>query len=240
MDIEERLLALEREYAIQEKEIEKIRKVIGDGEWMKDIKVFGLSGKIGSGKDYVWKNFWLPWLKAQEKQKPIEQRIKRRWMALSLAKMIKQEVIVSESVSYENVFHDKTDQARLKLQSIGNTRREKDGGFVWVRHVLCEMRINREINDVKLFFIPDVRFLEELRIVQVLLQGIVIRIVAPERSAIKISKEAKDDPAMMMKIAQNISETSLDYYADFDGFFQNDESTYEDFEEFAARRKIGV
>jgi len=162
-----------------------------------NIQVIGLSGKSGTGKDYLFENF-------------IRVNGFHRW---ALADHFKIATIGRSLATYEEVFYTKPPSVRKSLQRMGTEEgREIYGEDIWLNTAKAWMQ-HLNINwNIDKFCITDVRFPNEVEFVKNM-GGKVIRINAPKRAeANSLSPEAR----------LHISETALDNYTDFDYIIEND------------------
>jgi hypothetical protein len=166
----------------------------------KDIILIGVSGKLGSGKDYVIKNFlsrmvcpYLPYI------------------TLSFADAFKVRGIVESGLDRDKVYGKKDDVSRTELQRLGTEEgRKKFGDDVWINYVHQQI-LNHYERGIKVFFICDCRFKNELAYIEKM-NGKVVRIDAPYRNLQKLCEETSGDEKKMEKIASHMSETELDNY----------------------------
>ena len=180
----------------------------------KEILIIGLSGKIGSGKDYITQEIIGNYLK--------ERRIEYIHMAFSDA--IKVHLMINESISYEKLFIKKTIETRKKLQNLGMEMRNIDNK-IWIKHLDSWIKIygNRGI---KVILISDVRFDIEYKYIKEK-GGIVFRIIAPNRTLKKIKEETNNNNKELNDIKTHISETELDDNNYYDEIILNDNDDYE-------------
>jgi hypothetical protein len=83
----------------------------------KKTMIIGFSGKIGSGKDYVSKNIFLPILKNNIKN--------INYLFLAFADPLKQECSLRYGCEYNKLYKDKDLFTRKSLQDVGTEFREK-------------------------------------------------------------------------------------------------------------------
>lgn len=180
----------------------------------KEILIIGLSGKIGSGKDYITQEIIGNYLK--------ERGIEYIHMAFSDA--IKVHLMINESISYEKLFIKKTIETRKKLQNLGMEMRNIDNK-IWIKHLDSWIKIygNRGI---KVILISDVRFDIEYKYIKEK-GGIVFRIIAPNRTLKKIKEETNNNNKELNDIKTHISETELDDNNYYDEIILNDNDDYE-------------
>ena len=162
-------------------------------------KVIGLSGHAGTGKDYIGTNYLKP----------------LGFHQFSLAWHFKIGLVGKGIATYEEVFTTKPPHVRKALQEEGTEKgRMVFGDDIWCNTVYSWFRLLDESWGINKFYIPDVRFPNEVDFIKKM-NGHVFRIVAPEREAKSGLTEAA---------RQHISETALDHYnhEDFDGIINND------------------
>jgi hypothetical protein len=161
------------------------------------LQVIGLSGKAGSGKDFITEKFFKPLGYHQ-------------W---SFAWHFKVWLAGKNEASYEEVFHTKPPKVRKLLQEEGTERgRNLYGENIWINTTEQWFKTIQEHWGVNKFIIPDVRFPNEAEAIQ-RMGGKVFRIVSPIRSSkSNLTPEAR----------QHISEVALDNWSHFDGSILND------------------
>jgi hypothetical protein len=164
---------------------------------MGQIKVIALSGRAGSGKDYIHEHF-------------LRTRKYHRW---ALADHFKVSIAGRGGATYEEVFTTKPPHVRKLLQEEGTERGRLvygesvwlDTAFTWLEHLSNTWGITK-------FCITDARFPNEVEYIQNR-GGKVFRIEAPTRVA---------ESSLNAEARQHISETALDDYTGFDGYISND------------------
>lgn len=151
---------------------------------MNNLKIIGISGKAGSGKDYLAKI-------VQE----------RGYYPISLAWHFKIWIVATKQATYEEVFHTKPPHVRHLLQQEGTERgRNVYGENIWVDTMLVWMKHYNEMWGIDKFVCPDVRFKNELFGLKSN-GAAVIRIFAPTRVLFSGLNETA---------RQHISEVDLD------------------------------
>lgn len=166
---------------------------------MKDLDIIGISGKLGTGKDFIASRYFFPLGYKQ-------------W---SFAWHFKIWIAGKGEATYDELFHTKPPKIRNLLQQEGTERgRDVYGENVWVNTAFSWMELLNEVWGFNKFIIPDVRFPNEA---DAILDrgGRVFRIIAPIRDANSgASEEARN----------HLSETALDNYPKdkFSGFILND------------------
>lgn len=163
------------------------------------IQVIGLSGKAGTGKDWIFENYLRP-------------AGYHRW---ALADHFKIWAVGRGLATYQEVFHTKPPHVRKALQQIGTEEgRLVYGENVWLDTTWAWMHHLSSMWGIDKFCVTDARFPNEVEYIQSH-GGKVLRINAPIRAAQSdLTEEAK----------AHISETALDNYPleKFDGIIQND------------------
>lgn len=165
------------------------------------VRVIGLSGKAGVGKDFV-----AQW---------IHQRIPNS-MIMAFADQMKIMALVKYSLSYNDLFHDKTPVSRMLLQQFGTEHgRDKIGKDVWIQYLNHWMTLHHERQTIDTFIITDCRFENEIEFVKSFPNHTVLRIVAPIRNKERMGND--------MNTTTHSSECSLDNRDDlFDCTLYND------------------
>ena len=162
------------------------------------IDVIGISGKSGTGKDYIYEKCFKP----------------KGYFRFALADHLKIWSMAQHNFTYEEVFITKPDHVRKTLQQLGTEfGRDKYGKDVWLNTASSWMTHLNTTMGITKFCITDVRFPNEVEYIYSKLNGMVYRIVAPDRaSKNKLSPEDR----------LHSSEISLDDYTNFSGFLYND------------------
>lgn len=164
------------------------------------IHIVGLSGKAGSGKDFIATNAFS----------------ELGYYQWSFAWHLKVGVVGKGLASYEDVFFNKPPEVRKILQIEGTEEGwMKWGQRLWVDSLLAWTRIASEYFGINKFVVPDVRFTHEVEGLHEV-GGRVYRIVAPTRT---------DNNGLSAEARNHISETALDHFTGFDGFIYNEPGT---------------
>ncbi len=162
-----------------------------------------VSGKIGSGKDYIMENFLIPLLS--------------RDIAVSkmaFADHIKINVASQDNIAIETVLQgSKKPEIRKKLQIQGTEEgRDKYGEDIWINTLENWIRLRTCRGDkLDIVLITDCRFPNEAAWIE-RNGGLLIRTSAPDRNSIALDKEAGSDLAVRAAIETHRSETALDDY----------------------------
>jgi hypothetical protein len=164
---------------------------------MPSIELLGLSGKAGTGKDFISQTYLRPY----------------GYLQYSLSWHFKVGIVGEGVATYDEVFKTKPEHIRHLLQQRGTEDgRMKYGDNVWLDHAYTWMQVFSETWGINKFVIADIRFPNEVEFIQHH-GGKVFRIDAPLRAAI----------SPLSAIARiHTSETALDSYIGFDGTIHND------------------
>ena len=180
----------------------------------KKIEIYGVSGKLGSGKNYVAEKILLPFLNRTVSSE-------KNSLSLALADHFKVDVCVKQNIDYERIFIKKDEESRKILQLKGTEEgRLKYGEDIWINILKTWIRLHSE-RGVERFVVTDLRFPNEVEFIKKM-GGKVIRIHAPKRNHDAVVKEAKGDPEKISSIKNHSSETALDNYTGFDYILYND------------------
>ena len=173
--------------------------------------IVALSGSIGSGKDYLATNVFLPELEKKY----------GKVLMVAFGDFLKLEHGTQNRISYDKLYINKDTKTRMSLQSTGDYYREKYGTDYYVRALDLFIQINQARNNTKCFLITDVRYPSEYNYIQKK-KGLIYKIVAPDRTLHKLTKETNSDKEKMHEIINHSSETALKEY-EFDGIINNDQ-----------------
>lgn len=163
------------------------------------MKIIGLSGKAGCGKDYIQQNY-LKHLGYKQ---------------FSMAWHMKAFCIGAKQLTFDEAFVTKEGKARTILQLAGTEfGRDLYGKDIWCNVVEAWFKILEHHWDETHFVIPDIRFPNEVEMIR-RLGGLVIRVKAPQREAQRPMNKTQ---------LVHASETSLENWKDwaFDGVINND------------------
>jgi FMN phosphatase YigB (HAD superfamily) len=173
------------------------------------MEIWGFSGKLSTGKNYVSERMFLPMLD------------EKKTIMLAFANHFKIDAIVKQNLDRNKVFGKKDDHTRRVLQIMGTEEgRNKYGENIWI-NLAEEWRAYYENLGYQRAIIFDVRFPNEVEYVQKK-GGKVIRIDSPERHLAGAKKEAEANGVDVHLIMGHASEVSLDGYEGFDLIVKND------------------
>jgi len=174
------------------------------------MEIIGISGKIGSGKNYVAEVLLLPRLPP----KPT--------LVMALADHFKVDACAKDGLDYDRVFVNKDEESRRILQRRGTEEgRNKYGEDIWIRTLETWIRVYGD-RGIKRVIIADIRFQNEAAWIKKA-GGTLIRVVAPARTHARMHTEATSDDAYA-RIQTHVSETDLDAYTAFDYVVHNDDA----------------
>lgn len=182
--------------------------------------LIGISGKMGSGKDYVCQNLI----------NPLMNKYNKRCLQVSFADQIKVNVMTKYDVPFCDVYLDKTNETRTLLQQEGTERgRDIFGKDIWIKYLHNWISVYKS-RGIHSFVCPDVRFKNELEYIKSQ-GGIVIRINAPKRNLQRLEQESGGDKNIKHILQSHISECDLDNYNDFDLVIDNDNTNLNDYKQ---------
>lgn len=162
------------------------------------MKLVGLSGKAGSGKDWVTQHVLRP----------------LGYFQVSFADHLKITAVGRGLASYTEVYLTKPDHVRKFMQEEGTERgRNVYGENIWINTAFAWMQLLEERNGIDKFVVADVRFPNEADAVKAG-GGVLIRLDAPKRvSQTRLTAAQR----------AHLSETAMDNYTGYTAVFANDE-----------------
>lgn len=182
--------------------------------------VIGVTGKLGSGKDYITNNVIVP----------VIEKINYRYLQCAFADQIKVNVMTKNNISYSDVYENKTPESRQLLQNEGTEVGREQDCNIWVKFLdnWINVHHNRGVN---VYVISDARFKNEYEFVKN--DGIMIKVVAPNRNKDRLLKESRGDNSIYKKISQHASECDLDDFSNdrYDMVIYNDTDNILDLDE---------
>jgi FMN phosphatase YigB (HAD superfamily) len=174
------------------------------------IEIYGFSGRLGAGKNYVSENIFAPLLTP------------KKTIFVALANHFKVDAINKEGLEFNKVYGKKDEHTRITLQRLGTEEgRDKYGENIWV-NLLDTWITLFEQQGFERVIIQDVRFPNELDYINSK-GGTSFRIVANQRTTDQYQREAEANGTSADAIATHRSETSLDGLEDrFNHIINND------------------
>lgn len=166
--------------------------------------LIGLIGKMGSGKDYIAYNYIIPY---------IEKELNRKAMTFCFADQLKVNVMTKYKIGYKDLYVKKSSDTRSLLQIEGTENgRNVYGKEYWLQYFSnwIDVFSNRGCQD---FVVTDVRFKNEFDYIKKK-NGIIIKIVAPNRNYKRLLEESKGDLKVLETINTHDSERNLDDICD--------------------------
>lgn len=176
--------------------------------------LLGLCGKMGCGKDYLANNMIIPY---------IENILRKKCIQMSFADQIKVNVMAKSGIDYRDVFEQKTIVTRMLLQKEGTENgRNVLGDKIWIKYMDSWIKVYKN-RGFAAFVIPDVRFQNEVEYIKSQ-NGIVVKVVAPERSMNRAVRESGGNSELLKQITSHQSECDLDDLdnINFDAVIRND------------------
>ena len=163
--------------------------------------LIGLSGGMGSGKDYVALNFvFKEWSRVEPT------------MILSFADHFKIDIVTKDKACFEHVFvpdrKERPQEVRQLLQRRGTEEgRCRYGPNIWVETMEAWIRVH-SARGIKRFIIPEVRFPNEAAWIRKQ-GGTVVFLSAPQRNWKRALAEADHDETAARKLLSHASETGI-------------------------------
>jgi phosphomevalonate kinase len=166
--------------------------------------IIGVSGKLGSGKNYIVSNLIIPVLK----------ELNKNYLEISFADQIKVNVMTKKGIRFNDIYVKKTSETRRLLQIEGTEegRNSSLGADIWVKYLDNWITVFNNRN-IDVFIVPDCRFKNELDYIKKHC-GIVVKVVAPVRNQTRLEEESKGDHQIMEKLRTHRSECDLDEIKD--------------------------
>ncbi len=172
--------------------------------------IIGLSGNIGSGKDYLASNVFLPELEKKY----------GKVLMLAFGDFLKLQYGTENNVSYDKLYINKDTKTRQSLQAIGDFYRKKYGKDFYVRALNLQIETSKARNNINCFLITDVRYPLEFNYIKQQ-KGFIYKIIAPERTLHKVEKETNGNKQKIKEIMNHSSENALNNFK-FDNIIRND------------------
>lgn len=166
--------------------------------------IVAISGKLGTGKDYITDNYLIPYLKSYGLN---------NFTRMAFADQVKVNVASRHGIDITRcLLGDKSSDLRLMLQKEGTEEgRNKYGENIWVDTLENWIKLRTIRDNVQVVLVTDCRFPNEAKWVEDH-GGLLIRIEAPNRNNQRLDNESKGDVVLKNNIASHSSETALDNY----------------------------
>lgn len=181
---------------------EETKKIAAASGEHKKLRVFVVSGKFSSGKDYC--------------RAVIFNILKSRGyipMGISFADHFKVDCVTKDKVDYAKVFGDARDAETRKLLQIRGSEKGLNvyGKHIWTDTATCWMQLQSE-RGIDYFIVADCRFPHEVEwaLEDPMIEAHIIRLIAPKRTWARAMKEAAGDEELARQLCSHISETALD------------------------------
>ena len=173
------------------------------------MEIIGLIGQQGVGKNYIAENILFNFLKNEPT------------IILAFADHFKIDTIGKYNLDYDKVFIEKNYETRKKLQTIGTEEgRNKYGEDIWIKIMYNWIKVLNS-RGIKRFIITDVRFQNEADWIKSL-NGILIKIEAPERFMKRVISEAGNNKNKINEIISHPSEKNIKNINNYDICIKND------------------
>jgi hypothetical protein len=161
--------------------------------------VIGITGKLGSGKDYIANNVIIP----------VIEKFNYRYLQYAFADQIKVNVMTKNGISYNDVYEEKTHESRMLLQTEGTEVGRTNDPNMWVNYLSHWIHVHYK-RGISVFIVSDVRFKNEHEFVKNSDVGLMLKVVAPNRNHQRLLRESDGDPVLYKKIDNHRSECDLD------------------------------
>jgi len=173
--------------------------------------IIGLSGKMGSGKNYIAEKIIYPSYKDDY-----------NILIIGFGDLMKNELYARDkTLTYDELYDHKTFETRNKLQQYGTENgRDKYHQDIWIRGLDIQVEtFRRRSGDNCLVIVCDIRFKNEAEYIS-MKGGKIIRVISEDRTNERYLKEANGDKKQYENIVNHRSETELDSYK-FDYIINN-------------------
>ena len=159
--------------------------------------IVGITGKLGSGKDYIANNVVIPMIKSRY-----------RYLQWCFADQLKVNVMTKRYIDYKSIYEQKTSETRILLQNEGTENGRGQNEHIWVNYFHNWTTVHNR-RGVDLFIVSDVRFRNELDYIKSQ-GGIIIKVLAPKRNLDRLNTESANCAYTRNFIASHKSECDLD------------------------------
>ena len=173
------------------------------------MQIIGLLGHQGVGKNYI-AEIVLPKMLSQ-----------KNTVVLAFADHFKIDCISKHNADFNKVYGQKDYETRILLQKVGTEEgREVFGYDIWIRTLHNWIKVLHS-RGVKRFIISDLRFQNEVEWIKSL-NGIIIKINAPNRYQNRLEIETGNDIDKINEIKNHPSEANIDNIEIYDISVNND------------------
>ena len=180
---------------------------------MSTHKIIGLSGKLGSGKNYIAEKVIAP-IFAND----------YNILIIGFGDQVKQELYArNPELTYDVLYDNKTNESRQQLQQYATENgRDKYTEDMWIRGLDMQIEtFQRRSYKNTLIIVCDVRFKNEAEYIKKK-NGLLFRIDAPLRTQARYWKESGGNLQIHQLISKHSSEIDLDKY-NFDYTINNND-----------------
>jgi phosphomevalonate kinase len=174
-----------------------------------NVEVYAISGKIGTGKNYIAEQV-LPTILPPA-----------RTLVMALADYLKMNATLQNGLKPEDVWGQKTSYTRQMLQWIGDVMRHEYGDDIFCEILHHQISMYEKRGCLGRVIIPDLRRKNEADYLRQNLDATLIRVEAKERNK-EAMLNAYPGLSERHKIATHVSETDLDDFTDWDVVVENE------------------
>lgn len=171
--------------------------------------LIAVSGKLGTGKDYITENMILPIISSTVSRMAFADHIK-----VNVASQAQAQASQAPQFTLEQcLLGAKSAELRGRLQTAGTAEgRDIYGPDIWVITLENWIRL-RQVRDrgPDVVLVTDCRFENEANWI-IKHGGLLVRIESHRRNAVALHRESGGDPEIMASISTHISETALDNF----------------------------
>jgi phosphomevalonate kinase len=177
------------------------------------MKLIGLSGKLGSGKNYIAEKIIAPYFQD-----------KYNILIIGFGDQVKNELYArDETLTYDLLYDQKSYESRKKLQEYATEYgRDRYNQDMWIRGLDMQIETFQKRSPKEaMILICDVRFVNEADYVKNK-NGLLFKINSLNRTNSRYWKESDNDQIKYNNICNHKSEIDLDNYNLFDLIINND------------------
>ena len=177
------------------------------------MKLIGLSGKLGSGKNYIAEKIIAPYFQD-----------KYNILIIGFGDQVKNELYArDETLTYDLLYDQKSYDSRKKLQEYATEYgRDRYNQDMWIRSLDMQIETFQKRSPKEaMILICDVRFVNEADYVKNK-NGLLFKINSLNRTNSRYWKESDNDQIKYNNICNHKSEIDLDNYNLFDLIINND------------------